>query len=72
LYINLILNRLQCFDVSRDGISIEILEEVRISEDNDASLKEELYHFLSISFWKKCVRINMWSQTWRKFKNWNF
>jgi len=43
---------LQCFDVStRDGISIEILEElVRISEDNDTSLKEECLFTFFINF----------------------
>jgi len=47
---------LQCIDVStRDGIyrdiSIEILEElVRISEDNDASLKEERLFTFFINF----------------------
>jgi len=50
-----VLNRLQYFDVStRNGISIKILEElVRISEDNDASLKEER---LFLFFIKKFLR----------------
>jgi len=48
---------LQCFDVStKDGVSIEILEElVRISEDNDTSLKEErLSFFINFILEKKC------------------
>jgi len=46
---------LQCFDIStKDDIFIEILEEVRISEDNDASLKEErLSFFINFIFEKK-------------------
>jgi len=57
-----VLNHLQCFDVStRDGIPIEILEElVRISENNNASLKEECLLFFINSILEK--------ERWHKYE----